>query len=363
VEAQILSGLTIGVMLVLAAFFLLLPRIARRGLVFGVYVGEEAAGSASVLRLNSRWTRAILAWTGAAFVANAVVALRWGPLPAYVAGLLSLLCGYLVEYFRSYRAALALAPLASPPPAVAYVASSPRPLPAYVSLVACALGGLLAIVYTWLHLDQLPAQMPVHFDAVGRPDAYRPTSFGSIWGLPLLTMVVGTALSGMAALIAHAKRAVRRGDEGRSLAAQERFRAAMSAFLAVTALVTTGLMVVTSIGAVRVATGAARTLPPLVPVISILLVGLAVGGTGFLAVRYGQGGARIEAPGGAPLTNGLADNRRWALGLFYFNPQDPSIFVEKRFGFGYTLNFGNWKAVVALVLFLALLLLGPLFLQ
>jgi len=31
----------------------------------------------------------------------------------------------------------------------------------------------------------------------------------------------------------------------------------------------------------------------------------------------------------------------WKLGLFYFNPADPAIFVEQRFGIGYTVNFAN----------------------
>jgi hypothetical protein len=31
----------------------------------------------------------------------------------------------------------------------------------------------------------------------------------------------------------------------------------------------------------------------------------------------------------------------WKLGLFYFNPADPAIFVEKRFGMGYTCNLAN----------------------
>jgi uncharacterized membrane protein len=31
----------------------------------------------------------------------------------------------------------------------------------------------------------------------------------------------------------------------------------------------------------------------------------------------------------------------WRWGLFYVNPADPSILIEKRFGIGYTLNFGN----------------------
>jgi uncharacterized membrane protein len=35
------------------------------------------------------------------------------------------------------------------------------------------------------------------------------------------------------------------------------------------------------------------------------------------------------------------DDSHWKGGLFYFNRSDPSIFVEKRFGVGWTLNFGN----------------------
>src|SRR5450759_5705179 len=32
----------------------------------------------------------------------------------------------------------------------------------------------------------------------------------------------------------------------------------------------------------------------------------------------------------------LADNTHWVLGAFYVNRHDPSVFVEKRFGLGYT---------------------------
>jgi uncharacterized membrane protein len=38
-------------------------------------------------------------------------------------------------------------------------------------------------------------------------------------------------------------------------------------------------------------------------------------------------------------------------GIFYSNPDDPALFVPKRFGIGYTLNFSNpWSwAVLALI--------------
>jgi uncharacterized membrane protein len=41
----------------------------------------------------------------------------------------------------------------------------------------------------------------------------------------------------------------------------------------------------------------------------------------------------------------------WKWGLCYVNPADPSILIEKRFGVGYTLNFGNrWTWVVLALL-------------
>jgi uncharacterized membrane protein len=33
--------------------------------------------------------------------------------------------------------------------------------------------------------------------------------------------------------------------------------------------------------------------------------------------------------------------------MIYYNPADPAIFVEKRFGMGYTMNFANpWSWVL-----------------
>lgn len=49
-----------------------------------------------------------------------------------------------------------------------------------------------------------------------------------------------------------------------------------------------------------------------------------------------------------------ADNH-WKGGLFYFNKNDPSIFVEKRFGIGWTINFAN--PIGYLLLFIPLLLI------
>jgi uncharacterized membrane protein len=46
----------------------------------------------------------------------------------------------------------------------------------------------------------------------------------------------------------------------------------------------------------------------------------------------------------------------WKAGIFYSNRDDPSLFVRKRLGIGYTLNFGNpwsWAILAVIILLVA----------
>jgi uncharacterized membrane protein len=77
--------------------------------------------------------------------------------------------------------------------------------------------------------------------------------------------------------------------------------------------------------------------------------------------RLGQGGSRLAAAEKSSTTSAVpvgdrTPDRYWKLGVFYFNPDDSAIFVEKRFGLGYSLNFARpttWGIM-------ALLLIAPL---
>jgi uncharacterized membrane protein len=54
------------------------------------------------------------------------------------------------------------------------------------------------------------------------------------------------------------------------------------------------------------------------------------------------------------------DDRYWYGGFFYNNPDDPAVFVPKRFGLGWTMNFGHPQAKLVLIGMLLLVLLPPL---
>jgi uncharacterized membrane protein len=349
--------LTLLEALFIAGMFLLYPRIARRGLLFGVYVGEERSGGEKARQITRSWQVGIVLWTIASVGLGLAVFARFRtPMAAVVAPLL-LVVGYVVLYLRAYFRARAMA-VEGPPAAVAVldVAEAPSMLPLFV-LALGIIGGTFAISYAAMHYNDLPARVPTHFGLSGKPDAWRPKSFWTVMLLPLFTLIMGVGMAGVAFLVARAKRAVRFPQTHISLEAQRRFRQAMTRFLSVLAVIVTGMLMTMSIDSIRVGLGLAEGLSPVGMALGIGIAVLALVGTLYFICRYGQGGARLErAAGNAPLTNGLADNRYWVLGAFYVNKEDPSIFVERRFGFGYTINFGNWKAVAFLVVFIGTIL-------
>jgi uncharacterized membrane protein len=73
-----------------------------------------------------------------------------------------------------------------------------------------------------------------------------------------------------------------------------------------------------------------------------------------LSIIFGQSGSRLRTETDEKLSDVINrdDDRYWKLGMFYVNRNDPSLFVEKRFGIGYTVNFarpGAWVFIVAVI--------------
>jgi uncharacterized membrane protein len=82
-----------------------------------------------------------------------------------------------------------------------------------------------------------------------------------------------------------------------------------------------------------------------------------------ILIRAGQGGSRQGLAPGAGTTGDRSPDACWKFGLIYFNPADPSILIEKRFGIGYTINFGNRRSWLVLALMLVPLIIAWVFLR
>lgn len=352
----VFESLTIG------GLFFAYPRIARRGLLFGVYVGEQKWESAEAQRVVHGWETGIAISTAVTLIMGIAAFLMSAAPVLMIAAMLLLPVAGVGLYLRAYFRARVLGVAGAPPAAVAFLTAGERSsrLPILV-LAAGVLGGIIALAYCADQYANLPDVVPTHFGPSGLPDAWRPKSFWTVMLMPLMTLILSAGMGGVVYFTSTAKRALRYPHVQLSAQAQHTFRRAVTRFLSAVSLLVTFMLTAGSIASVRVGLGLAPGLPPWTLGIAIALGITALGGTVWLVWRYGQGGARLErGAGDAPLTDGLADNRNWVLGMFYYNRDDPSIFVERRFGFGYTINFGNWKAVAFFAAFIGLILLSTL---
>jgi uncharacterized membrane protein len=342
----------------IAGFMLLYPRIVRKGLVFGVYIGEARSDSEDARAITRSWYRGMIAATVVAAALAVALSLKQAGVLAMLAPTVLLTTAFTALYLRAHREARRLAPEPGTPVPDAPAGDDPPAglaLP-WAALVAGAVAGLAVIAYTAARYGALPDRMPTHFGLSGEADGWSRKSAGTVMVLPLMTLVMSVTMGGAALLTGRAKRGLRL-DDGTSLAAQNRYRTAMSRYLAVLGLLVAAMLASLSVFSVQIALGERTALPAPILFIggAVFLYGIL--GAVWLALRYGQGGSRLEgSQAAAPLTDGLADNRLWRLGVFYVNRDDPSWLVEHRFGLGYSINFGNPRAVATFAAFIGAIL-------
>jgi uncharacterized membrane protein len=199
---------------------------------------------------------------------------------------------------------------------------------------------LLAAFYS-----ELPDPLPVHFNIRFEPDGWAPKGFRSVFAVPL----IGVYLQGLFLLIkqglvgAGAAIPAAAGDPW-SEAKAEQLRA--NTRLIDWVRVVEGVLMNALVGG-TVASAIPRFRPyaPLAAAAAVAAaVALVVVLVYFVAKLVGlkRRIASLRPPASAPPDR---DEANWrGGGLFYYNPSDPALFVEKRFGVGYTFNFGNRRA-------------------
>ena len=105
-----------------------------------------------------------------------------------------------------------------------------------------------------------------------------------------------------------------------------------------------------ALGAVSMSTAALVIMVATVAYVALVTV---------VSLVLGQSGSRLFADT-APAGMARDDDEHWLLGTIYCNRNDPSVFVPKRFGIGWTSNIARWEtwALVAGLVALCVLLIG-----
>ncbi|CAM3157026.1 DUF5808 domain-containing protein [Filibacter tadaridae] len=196
------------------------------------------------------------------------------------------------------------------------------------------------IAYTATQYSSIPDLIPTHWGPSGKPDAFSQKTPFSVIALLLILLV----MQGMMLVInVFTKRSGIKLNAAKSKTSkvqQLSFRKYTSWFLFITSVLVTVLFGFLQLTTIHEGLGNTALMLAM-PLGFLLLILL---GTAVYAFKVGQSGSRIDVSFDDTSTAGITDvddDKYWKAGVFYVNKNDPSIFVEKRFGVGWTINFAK----------------------
>ncbi len=317
-----------------ALVFHAMPRFSRPDILFAVTV-PEAFASGVGRTLVARY-RAIV-WTGATAALAATLLLPTPPASgpgafltmAVVTG--NMIVGLCAWLWANRRARVH----AAAPPDVRVASLVPRDtsLPGGALFAA---GPFLILLATAVLVQAYGDQAP---DRSRSTQSFGTLALGSLYVAMMLTMAVSLS-----------RRSRQIAVDGPAATAEQRFRLANVFVLVVAGYAMAIMMSVTTLESVPMFSDILSGTVGFM-VLPVVLFNLFVA---FWMFRVGQGGQRaVPAAARQGLHGDATPDHAWKVGgLFYFNPRDPAIWVEKRVGLGYTLNIGNSRAWLLIAMML-----------
>lgn len=290
-----------------AIIMMVLPYISPRPIFFGVQTGVEFRESAEGRKVRWQYWAQVIAWG----LIGAVLSLSTSTLG--MAAMLPIVMSF-AAFLRAYFQVRPHARESEVREADLTAAAQGIPRWAWLALPPFALP-LALMPYLRAHWDAIPIRYAVHFNAAGEADRWVDKSeravFAPLWfaeGMLLLFLLL------FVAVLLGSRKSVRPS--------------------AIPGMFVVGMyllaFVFTSVG-----------LMPVMPVPPVATTGVTLACVAAAVVVGYRRNANTNAPVEA------TPNECWTLGSFYVNANDPAIFVQRRVGFGYTINLGNvWSYVV-----------------
>jgi uncharacterized membrane protein len=315
-----------------------LPRLSHRELFFAVTVPGDFAESEPGQEILRRYRGRVALVT----IVCAVLAV-WSTGSAHFALLLATPFLEVGGCFWAFlRARASVLPHAVEPTGVREARLEPREIhlpghwPAQIGPFAILAAGALYLHAEW---KRIPARFPVHWALDGRPNGWSTRTPAGVYGPLLLGAIfVGLLFLLSVGILRWTRHVHATGSAAEVELARERrvlLVLLFSEYLVASIITWAALLPLRELPG--------RSPSPALPLGAtavLLLILLLV----FLVHRPVE---PAPARGAAPVGDRTED-RYWKGGVLYFNPNDPALLVEKRFGIGYTLNFGHRLAWVLL---------------
>ena len=352
--------LMIFVNLMIFGLFYIMPYITRKELLFGIRLEKkfltEDLKAFYIGKYHKRFTSYSLV---VLFLAISMYRLlpNIGSSEIYsVASLMLLITAAMVSYYhnhqqiKAYKRSLNISK--EEVVIISTVTISENTLAPWTFLIP--LGLLIINVYMLLNrYSNIPEQIVTKRNLDGIATVFVSKSLFAVLMLPLTSLFMILIMFLVYKSINHSKMQINSEEPEKSLEQILKSRAIWSRFSLFSALFFVVMFFLLSLTSVKI-----LEYTPLIHVATIYIMPISfILITTGIAIYTGQGGANLKSnkPTSTSYSN-KDDDDFYKLGIFYYNPNDPSIFVEKRFGVGWSLNFGNKTALVFLVLLLIVIL-------
>ncbi|AZP03266.1 DUF1648 domain-containing protein [Jeotgalibaca ciconiae] len=218
---------------------------------------------------------------------------------------------------------------------------------------------IVTVVISLMNYDRIPDQIPINFDSNFQANHYVEKSFLTVLSFPLLQVLFipifyfahysfiksRQKLSPLAPVISSEK--------------SRRYRQAWSKFSFLIAISTQLLISSLFLSSVLIDE---KYFWLQIIVVALYLL-LTIGSTFYLSIKYGQGGEKLKLSESededSQYYQDPEEDEKWIAGMFYYNPDDAAVFVEKRYGIGTTINLARWQgwAFVLGILLLTLIMI------
>lgn len=208
---------------------------------------------------------------------------------------------------------------------------------------------LTTLVLTFVFYQQIPQKIALHYNAAGHPNRWAEKSYRTVLTMPVLQLFLSALFLFINSVIIKSKQQIDPSDPERSASRNRTFRKRWSVYNLLTGIAVVLLFAMIQLSFFVPMSSTFMSILPLV-IVGCIIIGAIV-----LSFTTGQGGSRLnrKVTNKKGQTINRDDDRYWKLGQFYFNPDDPAIWVEKRFGVGWTVNFAHplgWGTLVLIIL-------------